>query len=306
MLVGSSTGDDAGVYRISDELALVHTVDFFTPIVDDPYLFGQISAANSVSDIYAMGAEPISALNMLCFPEKQLDEEGMRLILQGGADKMREAGVVILGGHSIKDNELKYGLAVTGKIHPDKIIENNGLRPGDRLLLTKPIGTGILSTALKNDQLNGSDLDEIITSMLTLNRIPSQVMQKYDVSACTDITGFGLVGHIHEMVQRKNVDVVLQMERIPVFEKAREFAEQTVNIPGGTISNYKFCEDCFDAGAVESWNMSLLFDPQTSGGLCIAVSEKDSKLFPKAVKGYPFPIVEIGRVQPGSGKIIIR
>lgn len=303
-LVGRETADDAGIYKISDDLALVHTIDFFTPIVDDPYTFGQISAANSVSDIYAMGGEPMSALNVLCCPEKGLDEEALRLILQGGADKMREAGVAILGGHSIKDNELKYGLAVTGRIHPQKIKRNNNVQAGDALILTKPLGTGILSTALKNDQLDEEAYQQITASMLMLNKQAGLAVQQAGASAATDITGFGLIGHALEMVAGLHVDVHIHSNEVPSFEKALIYARESLHIPGGTLSNINYCEPQLEV-KTDSWKLNLLADPQTSGGLLVSLPVAQIESFKKAMDGYPLAVRVIGEVLSGSGRIII-
>jgi selenide,water dikinase len=296
VLVDASHADDAGIIQIDKNLALVQTTDFFTPVVDDPYLFGQIAAANALSDIYAMGAEPISALNIMCFPDGQLDSEGFRLIMQGGADKAREAGIVILGGHSVSDKELKYGLAVTGKIHPDHIKLNHSIKYGDVIILTKPIGTGILTTALKNDILSAEAIKPAVDSMATLNNIPSKLLKSYPVSACTDVTGYGLLGHLWEMINGSECGIRLKVSDVPVFNKAIPFAQEMIQIPGGTLANQRFFSSHVDLGATEVWYQNLLYDPQTSGGLLISLPEEAAKDFIGDLKDYPLPVSIIGSV----------
>jgi selenide,water dikinase len=305
VLVDASHADDAGIILIGDDLALVQTTDFFTPVVDDPYLFGQIAAANALSDIYAMGAEPISALNIMCFPDNVLDSEVFRLIVQGGADKAKEAGIVILGGHSVSDKELKYGLAVTGTIKPDMIKLNHNLRSGDSLILTKPIGTGILTTALKNDVLSEDDISLAIQSMLSLNEKPSKILHKYPVSACTDVTGYGLLGHLWEMLEGSKFGVKVIVDKVPFFKKAIPFAKQVTQIPGGTLSNEQFINDHLDMGKVDLWYKNLLFDPQTSGGLLISIPSDFASDFLGDLADYPHPVSIIGEVVEGENKIFL-
>ena len=305
VLVDASHADDAGIIKLDKDLALVQTTDFFTPVVDDPYTFGQIAATNALSDIYAMGAEPICALNILCFPDEILDAEAFRLILQGGADKAKEAGIVILGGHSVSDKELKYGLAVSGKIHPDKIKLNHNLKAGDRLILTKPIGTGILTTALKNGILDEKDIAPAIESMLTLNVIPASLLHKYPVTACTDVTGFGLLGHLWEMIKDSAMGVTLSIDEIPVFDKAIPFAREATQIPGGTLANEKFIHGHYDMGNIEIWHQNLLFDPQTSGGLLISIPSDHADDFIKDLDGYPLPVSIIGEVHDRENRITL-
>ena len=305
-LVGTQSSDDAAVYRLTDDVALVQTVDFFTPIVDDPYIFGQIAAANALSDIYAMGARPFIALNIIGFPQATQKAELLTQILQGGADKVREADTTLLGGHSIQDKELKYGLAVTGIVHPEKVITNNRVREGDVLLLTKPIGTGMISTALKNGKATTAEVEAIVESMLLLNRLPSEKMIDYDVSACTDITGFGLLGHLWEMIRRQPVQAHIQVKSIPVFDKALHYARNAIFIPGGTLSNIRFVEKQIQLRGVEEWYLNLLLDPQTSGGLLIALPEAAAEQFIRDLKDkYPYPVRKIGRLAEGENKIII-
>lgn len=301
--MGTSGADDAGVYKLSDNQALVQTLDFFTPIVDDPYTFGQIAAANSLSDIYAMGGKPISALNIVCFPDKDLDEEVLTQILQGGADKIKEADAVVMGGHTIQDKELKYGLSVTGIVHPDKVRINNNLRVGDQLILTKPIGTGIMTTALKNEKISESDLQPAVDSMLQLNNVTAEAMHDLDVSACTDVTGFGLLGHLWEMMQGLNVDVQIDVDKIETFENVKDFASESMYIPGGTLANINYLEKHIELGNLPMWHLNYLCDPQTSGGLLVAISESDIDKYIKNVSNYPFSIYVIGEVLKGNNKV---
>jgi selenide,water dikinase len=306
VLVDSSHADDAGVIKLNDDLALVQTIDFFTPIVDDPYLFGQIAATNALSDIYAMGAKPLSALNIICFPDDHLDVDAFRLITQGGADKVREADAVILGGHSVTDKELKYGLAVTGTIQPESIRLNRNLQIGDVLILTKPIGTGILTTALKNGVLEESDMPEVIESMLMLNKEPARSLDNFDVSACTDITGYGILGHMWEMLNGLNCGVNINVEKIPFFEKAINFARNSMHIPGGTFANQKFNNDHIEFGDIDVWYQNLLFDPQTSGGLLISLPKGQEKVYIDTLSGYSLPVAVIGEVIESENKIFLK
>ncbi|RMF54448.1 MAG: selenide, water dikinase SelD [Calditrichaeota bacterium] len=273
VLVGLETRDDAGVYRLKEDLAMIQTVDFFTPIVDDPYDFGQIAAANSLSDIYAMGGTPRTALNILGFPVEVVSKEAIARIIQGGYDKAREAGVEILGGHSVKDPELKYGLAVTGFVHPGEIIRNNTPQIGDLLVLTKPIGTGILTTALKKEKLPDDLLHMVTGVMKQLNKTAAEVMKQHGAHACTDITGFGLLGHMYEMVaERQDVGFRVEALKIPLLPSALEFA-RAGNIPGGLKENQKFLTPKVNISTeLDEALVQLLFDPQTSGGLLIACS----------------------------------
>jgi selenide, water dikinase len=239
VLVGLTHADDAGVYRVSDDLALIQTVDFFTPIVDDPYMFGQIAAANALSDVYAMGGIPKTAMNLVAFPAKDMDLSVLREIIQGGIDKLREAGVVLLGGHSIEDKELKYGLSVTGFIHPDRVLTKKALQTGDRLILTKPLGTGIINTAIKAGLASAAVTDRVSRQMAALNKDAARIMADFPVHACTDITGFGLMGHLAEMVERSGHGVRLDASRVPVIPEALEFAAMGL-IPAGAYNNRAF------------------------------------------------------------------
>lgn len=300
--------EDAGVYKLRDDLAIVQTVDFFTPIVDDPYDFGRIAAANSLSDVYAMGGRPLTAMNIVCFPQTVMDISVLREVLRGGMDKMHEAGVILVGGHSVEDPELKYGLAVTGTIHPDKVIHNNGARAGDRLILTKPLGTGIISTAIKGGMAGDKATAKIVKSMTTLNRTASELMQKVGVHACTDITGFGLLGHAAEMIECTEVGMVIDSASVPFFPEAKELAEMGM-IPGGLHRNRDFRKDMVDIRKkVPQYLQDILFDPQTSGGLLIAVPEKKaSRLLERLHKKGVTEAVVIGEVaaEP-KGRISVR
>ena len=305
VLVGTSTADDGGVYKLDSKTGLVVTTDFFTPIVDDPYIFGQIAAANALSDIYAMGGIPLCALNLICFPTTILDNEVFRAIMQGGADIVREAGAVIIGGHSVKDNELKYGLAVTGTVDPEQIRSNRSMKAGDKLLLTKPLGTGLLTTALKNDAVTEDEISDAIQSMLVLNSATSSALRGLRISACTDITGFGLLGHLWEMMHGLNLNVKLRLKDIPFFPRAVSYARDLKYIPGGTLANIKYVESHLDMGENELWYQNLLCDPQTSGGLLISLPESQVDAYRSALRSYPYPVEVIGEVYPGEDRILI-
>ncbi len=274
LLVGFDKSDDASVYKISDELALVQTVDFFPPIADDPYTFGQIAAANALSDVYAMGGEPRLALNIMAVPAS-LPQETVHEILRGGYEKAYEAGAIITGGHSILDNEPKYGLAVTGFVRPDRVLTNSGARPGDVLLLTKPLGIGILTTAAKVSLTSEEGMALAVRLMTTLNRAAREAMVKYRVHACTDVTGFALLGHAVEMAQGSDVELHLDVNAIDLIPEALELARMGV-LPEGMYRNRRFAEPHVDAGGTELARQDMLYDPQTSGGLLIAVDPADA------------------------------
>jgi selenide,water dikinase len=262
------------VYKLTDELALVQTVDYFTPIVDDPFAYGQIAAANALSDVYAMGGRPISAMNIVCFPTTTMDLEVLRQILRGGLEKLREADVVLAGGHTVTDPELKYGLAVNGLVHPDKVLINRGARPGDRLLLTKPLGTGIVNTAIKGGLASAEAIAEVIQSMAALNRDAAAVVTAHPTSACTDVTGFGLAGHAREMNEEQGVGFVLEAAALPFFEPVQEYADMGL-LPGGLQRNRSHFGPHVDiADGVPQHLADLLFDPQTSGGLLFAIASE--------------------------------
>lgn len=277
LLVGLDTSDDAGVYRLTDDLAIVQTLDFFTPIVDDPYSFGQVAAANAISDIYAMGGKPITALNIVAFPISTLDKEILTDILRGAADKLKEAGATLVGGHSIDDQEPKFGLAVTGVVHPSKVRTNAGAKAGDKLILTKPIGVGILTSSLKKGLLSEEEISNVTKVMTTLNKTAAETMSSYEVHACTDVTGFGLLGHASEMAKGSNVGLRIQKENVPILNRVRELAEQGV-IPGGTKNNFAHLEGdvTFPIGMdqIDQW---ILCDAVTSGGLLISVANEEAE-----------------------------
>jgi selenide,water dikinase len=274
VIVGTETSDDAGVFRLRPDLAIVNTVDFFTPIVDDPYTFGLIAAANALSDIYAMGAEPRTAMNIVGFPVGQMDIDVLGEILKGGAEKVREAGAVVIGGHSIIDDELKYGLAITGVIHPDRVIRNVGIKEGDALILTKPLGTGIITTALKKRKVPEKSIQAAVSSMIALNREAATIMLKFPVHACSDVTGYGLLGHALEMAGGSNLTLVLESARLPLLPGAVDLAEKGV-LTGGCKRNRDYLKDKITIDpSVNEGLVEIAFDPQTSGGLLIALPKK--------------------------------
>ena len=274
LLVGFDKSDDASVYKVSDDLALVQTVDFFPPIADDPYTFGAIAATNALSDIYAMGGEPKLALNIMAVPEK-MPREAVHQLLKGGYDKVYEAGAIITGGHSILDDEPKYGLAVTGFVHPDKLLKNCGAEPGDMLFLTKPLGIGIITTAAKVDMVSKETYAHAIQLMTTLNKSARDVIVKYRVHACTDVTGFALLGHACEMAQGSNVEIHLDVSKIDLIKEALDLATIGI-IPEGAYRNRAFAEEHVDGGNVLLAKQDMLYDPQTSGGLLVAVHPDDA------------------------------
>lgn len=305
MLVGLTHADDAGVYRVSDDLALIQTVDFFTPVVDDPYMFGQIAAANALSDVYAMGGIPKTAMNLVAFPAKDMDLSVLREILQGGIDKLREAGVVLLGGHSIEDKELKYGLSVTGFIHPDRVLTKKALQTGDRLILTKPLGTGIINTAIKAGLAPDTVADRVSRQMATLNKDAARIMDDFPVHACTDITGFGLVGHLAEMVEESGHGVRLEASRVPLIPEALAFAAMGL-IPAGAYNNRAFREKMVRRGpGVNREVEDLLYDPQTSGGLLMGVAKSHAESLVAALKAGGIDVAaDIGEVIDGPEETI--
>jgi len=284
VIVGLETADDAGVYKVSDDLAIIQTVDFFTPIVDDPYAFGQIAAANALSDVYAMGGVPKTAMNLVAFPIKDMDLSVLRHIIQGGLDKMREAGVVLVGGHSVEDKELKYGLSVMGFIHPDRVLTKKNLRVGDRLILTKPLGTGIINTAIKGGLASKEITDTVTRLMATLNRDAAEIMENYPVHACTDITGFGFLGHLAEMVVDSGAGIRIQSNRVPVLPLTLNYAGMGL-VPAGAYKNREFFERHVDVAiGVDILIQDILFDPQTSGGLLICVENERADDLLQALK----------------------
>lgn len=271
VLVGFDTSDDAGVYRLNDELAIVQTLDLITPIVDDPYVFGQIAAANSLSDLYAMGAKPITALNIVCFDKANLTLEILREIMSGGKNKIDEAGASLLGGHTVEDVEMKYGLSATGTLHPAKILQNSTAQDGDVLIAVKPFGIGVLSTAMKADMCDDSEQKEAIEAMLKLNDKASYIALKYNASACTDITGFGLLGHLSEM--SRDVSIEIFSSSIPLLSGSMKYAKMGL-ICGGSYKNRNFLASKIEMGNIDEELKMILFDAQTSGGLVFAVNER--------------------------------
>lgn len=306
LLLGYDSVGDAGVYALVGDLAIVQTVDVLTPIADDPYLFGQIAAANSLSDIYAMGAKPITALNIIGFPPK-LDLSILEEMINGGISKIKEAGAVILGGHTIKDEELKYGLAVTGIVERNRIITNDKARPGDKLILTKPLGTGVISTALKAGVASESAINKINRSMCELNRKASEVMQKFGVNACTDVTGFGLLGHSFQIAQSSQVGLKIYAREVPIFDEARDYAVQGL-FPGGSASNFDYIKPYLECTPSVSRDMQMLLcDAQTSGGLLICSDPEKSAALVDALRAEGIPHAKIiGEViKSGKPKIYV-
>jgi len=322
VLVGFDQADDAGVYRIAPDTALVQTVDFFTPIVDDPYTFGQIAAVNSLSDVYAMGGRPLTSLAMVCFPENG-DLAVLERILAGGLSKMVEVGCTVVGGHSIRDEEIKFGYSVTGTVHPQRVLTNRGAQAGDKLIFTKALGTGVISTAIKKGKAQQSWIDAAVQSMITLNKRAAEVITgnvgnglqtpeqnpashpaPFAVHALTDVTGFGLIGHAREMALASNVSLLIFVSKIPVLEGALECI-RAGHIPGGLKANREFAECVvkYDVGVKEELK-TLLFDPQTAGGLLISVATPDAAALTQALRNAGSPSVEIGEVMP-PGKPLI-
>ncbi|MBM3227236.1 MAG: selenide, water dikinase SelD, partial [Candidatus Tectomicrobia bacterium] len=296
---------DAGVYKVTEEIALVQTVDFFTPIVDDPYTFGRIAAANALSDVYAMGGKPLTALNIACYPDK-LDPEGLGLILAGGQERASAAGVAIVGGHTVMDKELKYGMAVTGIVHPAKIVTNAAAQPGDQLVLTKPLGTGILATALKRGKGTPALLQRMAETMWTLNDVAGQAMVEHGAHAATDITGFGLIGHTREMAKGSKVHIRLHAAQLPVFEEALVFAKRGY-LTQGDVSNRAYTQGTvtLDRG-VTAEMVQVMFDPQTSGGMLIALPAAHASALVDTlqVRGVHCAVI-VGEVEAGDGTIAV-
>lgn len=304
MLVGIETSDDAAVYKVTDEIAMIQTMDFFTPIVDDPFTFGQIAAANSLSDIYAMGGDPKIALNIVCFPNC-LDIEILGEILRGGASKVQEAGAVLAGGHSVQDDEPKYGLSVTGFAHPDKIFKNFGCKPGDVLVLTKPIGTGIIATAIKGEFASEEAVAEAVTSMTCLNKKAKEVAVNYEVHACTDVTGFGLLGHCAEMAEASDVTLNIRVQDVAYIKEAKDYASMGL-VPAGSYRNRSYTEDRVEKTGIDEVYIDLLYDPQSSGGLLFSVpaAQADAMVDDLRKSGIPTEISVIGTVSEKSEYLI--
>ena len=305
VLVGFDHADDAGVYQISPDQALVQTVDFFTPVVDDPYTFGQIAATNALSDIYAMGGRPLTSLALVCFPEKA-DLEILERILAGGLSKMIEAGCTVIGGHSIRDEETKFGYAVTGLVHPKKILANSGAQPGDALILTKALGTGVISTAIKNSKAQKAWIDAAVQSMTTLNKPAAELIgsREYRIHAMTDVTGFGLIGHAREMALASNVGLRLFSKDIPILPGAMECI-RAGQIPGGLKANREFAECVvgYESGVSDELK-TLLFDPQTAGGLLLSVAESDSEELVVEMQSAGIPARAIGKITESEKPLI--
>ena len=305
VLVGLGNADDAGVYQISEDLALIQTVDFFTPIVDDPYDFGRIGAANALSDVYAMGGVPKTAMNLVAYPMQKLGMDVLRAVLAGGIEKLKEAETVLIGGHSIEDDEFKYGLSVTGFVHPKRIFSNKGLHAGDCLILTKPLGTGIINTAVKGGLASTETIAEVTELMTELNKTASEVMKSFPVTACTDVTGFGLLGHLAEMVFGTDISVKIESRTVPVLPEALEFAAMGF-VPAGAHRNRSFRQKMVKlAGDISPIMRDVLFDPQTSGGLLIGCPEKHAtelkkRLFAEGVKNTAI----IGKVYDNEKEMI--
>ena len=275
LLVGFDKSDDASVYKVSEDLALVQTVDFFPPIADDPYLFGQIAATNALSDVYAMGGEPKLCLNIMAIP-KDMPKEAVHQLLKGGYDKVYEAGALITGGHSILDDEPKYGLAVTGFVHPEKMLTNSGAKPGDVLFFTKPLGTGIVTSAAKADLVSKETMDKVMEMMTTLNKSARDVMVKYRIHACTDVTGFGMLGHLYEVAKGSDVQITLNVDAIDLLPEALELARMGI-LPEGMYRNRSFAQEAVDEGDTELARQDMLYDPQTAGGLVMACHPEDAE-----------------------------
>jgi len=305
LIVGLDRADDAGVYKVTDDIALIQTLDFFTPIVDDPYWFGQIAAANALSDVYAMGGVPKTAMNIVSFPIKEMDISILRQVLKGGLDKMKEAGVVLVGGHSVEDPEMKYGLSVTGFIHPDCILEKKNLKAGDHLILTKPLGTGIINTAIKGGLASDSVIESVTRLMATLNKDAAEIMLNYPVHACTDITGFGLLGHIAEMVVGSGFGIGIRADALPIIPEALEYAGMGL-VPAGTFKNREFREEMVGfSSSVDRLVQDVMFDPQTSGGLLICVDRQSADDMLNKLKRKGIVAAVIGEVLPESSEKIV-
>lgn len=306
LMLGFETSDDAAVYRLSATEAALLTVDFFTPIVDDPYDFGRITAANALSDVYAMGGRPLAALNLLAFP-CSLGPDVVGEVVRGGAEKVAEAGAVVVGGHTIDDKEPKYGLAVFGIVHPDRVVRNTGVRAGDRIFLTKPLGTGVVGTALKQGLETEQTARDVIESMAALNRLAAEAVAEVGVDAGTDVTGFGLLGHLHEMLTSSGLAAEIDLTRVPVFEKVLPYVEQGV-VPGRTADVVQFAAEftSWDSSLAEDVWMQVLCDPQTSGGLLLAVPDEDASRLRVALEGRGILAAEIACAaagEPGSIRV---
>ncbi len=308
LIAGFEHGEDAGVYRISADLALIQTVDFFTPVVDDPYTFGQVAAANALSDVYAMGGRPLTCLNVVGFPAKRMGIEVLQEILKGGLSKIHEAGAVLVGGHSVEDEELKYGLSITGVVHPDHVMTNAGAKTGDLLILTKPLGTGIIATALKGEIASAGAVARMTESMTALNKRPSELMQEIRADACTDVTGFGLLGHALEIARASDAGLIIHAGRVPLLEEAENYAAMGL-VPGGTTSNRDYASCRVDIeGDISPVMLDILYDPQTSGGLLISALQKKAESLVKTLQdeGWTTATIIGEVVEEPEGRVIVR
>lgn len=303
VLVGFDKADDAGVYRLNDEMALVQTVDFFTPVVDDPFIYGQVSAANALSDVYAMGGTPLFALGVLGFPEGTVDEEILADIVRGGTDKMKEASVPVIGGHSIQDAEMKFGYCVTGKVRPGDVVTNEGACAGDVLLLTKPLGIGIITTGVKFGKASPEQVQAAIQVMLELNDVAGGLLAPHGAHAATDITGFGLVGHSYEMARASEVTLVFQCDAIPNIDGAAELAEKGM-LPGGIMTNEVYVGEAVSWEGVTELQKQIVLDPQTSGGLLISLEEEAGKELLSELLEAGITAYCVGRVLPQEDVLI--
>jgi len=303
LIVGIETSDVAAVYKLTEDIAIIQTLDFFTPVVDDPYTYGAIAAANSLSDVYAMGGKPTVALNIVCFPNC-LNIEVLGEILKGGADKVIEAGAVVIGGHTVEDDEPKYGLSVMGMVHPQKVLKNYGSVVGDVLILTKPIGTGIITTAIKAEMASKDVYNEAVKVMSTLNKYSGEIIAEHSVTACTDITGFGIMGHGFEMASASEVTFKLYKDKLPLINGVKEYAQMGL-IPAGCYNNKKYLQGKYELRNIEPWLEDVLFDPQTSGGLLISISSSEGKALMEKLSKLEIPSQIIGEVVPKGEKYII-
>ena len=303
LIVGVENSDDAAVYKINDEMAIIQTLDFFTPVVDDPYTFGQIAAANSLSDIYAMGGKPTLALNIVCFPTC-ISIDILGDILRGGADKVIEAGAIVIGGHSVEDDEPKYGLSVTGFVHPDKVLKNYGCKLGDVLILTKPLGIGIINTAFKRGLASVVAYNQAVKVMTTLNKYAGEIIAAHNINACTDITGFGIMGHCYEMAEASKVTLKLWKDKIPYIKEAKDYAEMGL-VPAGSYRNRDYLKGKYELRNVSSWMKDIIFDPQTSGGLLVSASKEEAQKLMQELSKLEIKSEIIGEVLSYEDKFII-
>ena len=303
LIVGYEKSDDASVYKLTDDLAMIQTLDFFAPMINDPYIFGQVAAANALSDVYAMGGEPKTAMNIVCFPEK-MDIAYLGEILRGGAEKVAEAGAVLSGGHTIHDDKIKYGLSVTGIIHPDKILKNYGAKDGDTLILTKPLGAGIIATAYSVGEASDDAVEKLLENMTTLNKYSMDIIREYPINACTDITGFGFLGHAFEMAGGSEKTFILEKELIPYMEEAKDYAKEFYITSGGQ-KNRNHLGDRVLFNDVPFWLQEILFDPQTSGGLLFSVGSEFSEEIMEKLNKLQIKSSIVGRVEKKQEQTII-